>query len=75
MYRPHPRLQFTSAEDAALVDLVHEIGLSDWDKISARLPGRNPRQCRDRWFNYLSPDVQNRPWTAEEEQRLLKKRA
>jgi hypothetical protein len=65
--KPHPRRKFTSLEDAELVRAVSEIGADDWDAVAARLPGRNPRQCRERWSDYLSPNVRNGPWTPEEE--------
>jgi hypothetical protein len=28
---------------------------------------RNSRQCKERWFNFLSPDVVNGSWMEEEE--------
>jgi hypothetical protein len=37
------------------------------------MPGRNARQCKDRWHNFLSPDVINGPWTDEEEALLCSK--
>jgi hypothetical protein len=51
------------------------MGIKDWDAIAARLPGRNARQCRERWTDYLSPNVRNSPWTSEEEALLTAKYA
>jgi hypothetical protein len=34
---------------------------------------RIPRQCRERWTQYLNPSVQNPPWTPEEDILLAKK--
>merc|ERR1712072_1686521 len=31
------------------------------------LPGRMGKQCRERWFNHLCPDVKKGCWTAEED--------
>jgi hypothetical protein len=28
---------------------------------------RNARQCRERWQNYLDPELRRSPWTAEED--------
>jgi hypothetical protein len=42
-------------------------GTSDWKFIARQVANRNPRQCRERWENYLSPAVKNTPWTADEE--------
>jgi hypothetical protein len=33
--------------------------------------GRAPRRYRERWYNYLSPHVEKREWTSEEEERLI----
>ena len=63
--------RFTEEEDMILKKLVKLYGDSNWIKISNRMPGRNSRQCKDRWCLYLSPNTNRSPWTAEEEQRLL----
>jgi hypothetical protein len=75
LHKPHPKAKFTLNEDAILTRAVTELGTDDWRQIARCLPGRNQRQCRDRWLNYLSPDVSNGPWTPEEEQLLLEKYA
>jgi hypothetical protein len=51
-----PRLhdRFTPDEDDCLYQLVDEFGINNWNEIVARMPGRNWRQCRDRWKHYLS---------------------
>ena len=66
-----PRRQFTFEEDKILKEAVKEYGDSDWEKISSRLKNRTPRQCRDRWNKYLSPNVRDSMWTDEEDQILL----
>jgi hypothetical protein len=71
--KPHPKAKFSPAEDEHLADLVRQNGTTDWVAISHMMPGRNSRQCRDRWLNYLSPEVGNGPWSPEEEQLLLQK--
>jgi hypothetical protein len=35
------------------------------------LPDRTAKQCRERWFNHLSPEVTKCPWTPEEDQILF----
>jgi hypothetical protein len=64
---PHPKSKFTPEEDSTLINLVREHGTDDWPHIARLMRGRNARQCKDRWFNFLSPDVVNGPWTEEEE--------
>lgn len=70
--RLHPRAKFTESEDQRLKALVRGLG-ADWDAIAEEMSGRNPRQCRERWMFYLSPDVVNGPWTEAEEALLLDK--
>lgn len=31
------------------------------------MPGRNARQCKDRWEKYLNPDINFQPFTQEED--------
>ncbi|KAE8814377.1 Transcription factor MYB44 [Hordeum vulgare] len=54
-------------EDALLSALVRQHGARRWSVISAGVPGRTGKSCRLRWCNQLSPDVQHRPFTAQED--------
>ena len=58
-------------EDQILVRVVQEEGAGHWTKIAQRLQGRAGRQCRERWFNHLAPDVKKGSWTAEEDHLIL----
>lgn len=69
--REHIHHKFTEEEDQALKDLVEEHGTNDWLTIASAMPRRNARQCRDRWMNYLQPDLDTSQWTAAEDARLL----
>ena len=64
------RYVFTSKEDQILQSLVSNFGTNDWELISQHLPGRTPRQCKERWFTYLSPEV-NRTALSPDEDALL----
>jgi hypothetical protein len=65
------RKPFDVTEDARLIELVARFGPSPWDLIADEMPGRSPRQCRERWVNYLSPDIRVGPWTEPEDYILL----
>jgi hypothetical protein len=67
------REKFLPEEDRELRRLVRECGISSWETIAAGMPGRNPRQCRDRWKHYLSGDRAKVPWSAAEDGLLLEK--
>lgn len=68
----HPRSQFSAQEDEKLTNLVKLYGDDNWDDISNLMKNRNVRQCKERWFNYLAPNVKNCPWTPEEDALLEK---
>lgn len=68
----HTRIPFSSIEDKKLRFLVCEYGEENWKIISKNMKNRNTRQCRERWNNYLSPKINNFPWS-EEEDKLLEK--
>jgi hypothetical protein len=67
----HPRNKFTPED--LLTRVVKQCGQGDWERVASLVPGRNSRQCRDRWLNYLSPDVRNYPWSAQQEILLIQK--
>jgi hypothetical protein len=67
------RVSFTADEDSRLRKLVARFGESDWGRIANKFPKRDRRQCRERWFKYLAPAVQNGPWSRPEEDLLRHK--
>jgi hypothetical protein len=34
------------------------------------MPNRTPRQCKERWRNYLDPQINNGEWMADDDQKL-----
>lgn len=72
-HKPHPRAKFTKPEDFMLTKYVTEYGENNWELISKLMQNRNARQCKERWCNYLSPNVSKSPWTPEEDALLEQK--
>ncbi|XP_071712159.1 transcription factor MYB52-like [Rutidosis leptorrhynchoides] len=66
-----PRGHWRPAEDEKLRQLVHRYGPQNWNSIAEKLQGRSGKSCRLRWFNQLDPRINRRPFTEEEEERLL----
>lgn len=67
------RSRFTKEEDDRLKNIVEsQKDRVDWNQISLLMDGRTPRQCRERYTNYLRPNLLNGAWT-EEEDRILDK--
>jgi myb proto-oncogene protein len=58
-------------EDLQLQEIVAQDGKGHWTKIAEKLPGRAGRQCRERWFNHLAPDVRKGSWTADEDRAIV----
>ena len=42
-------------------------GPSNWGKVATSMKSRNAKQCRERWHNQLSPHVNKKSWTSEED--------
>ncbi|XVE95603.1 hypothetical protein REPUB_Repub02eG0112900 [Reevesia pubescens] len=66
-----PRGHWRPAEDEKLRQLVEQYGAQNWNSIAEKLQGRSGKSCRLRWFNQLDPRINRRPFTEEEEDRLL----
>ncbi|KAE8670021.1 PRKR-interacting protein 1-like [Hibiscus syriacus] len=58
-------------EDEALRRLVQRYGPRNWSSISCSIPGRSGKSCRLRWCNQLSPEVEHRSFTAEEDEIIV----
>ena len=63
---------WTAEEDQRLRRLVEQFGDTNWTLVSNRVPNRNSKQCRDRWQNFLNPNLRKHAWTAEEDRIILK---
>ncbi|EAY01795.1 Myb-like DNA-binding domain containing protein [Trichomonas vaginalis G3] len=68
------KCKFTREDDLKLISLVMSRPERDWVWISQQMANRNPRQCRERWYNYLDPSLQKGGWTPEEDQLLIEKK-
>ncbi|KAF8687840.1 hypothetical protein HU200_042782 [Digitaria exilis] len=62
-------------EDDALRRLVERHGARNWTAIGREIPGRSGKSCRLRWCNQLSPQVERRPFTAEEDAAIVRAHA
>jgi hypothetical protein len=68
-----PRQKFSVQEDEQLRALVNELGIDSWTEVASRLGTRSARQCRERFKNYLSPNLRNGQWSEEEDRLLAEK--
>ncbi|GAB4846942.1 hypothetical protein Ancab_025952 [Ancistrocladus abbreviatus] len=62
-------------EDDLLTKLVEKHGPRNWSLISKSIPGRSGKSCRLRWCNQLSPQVEHRAFTPEEDDTIIRAHA
>ena len=63
---------WTEEEDSILRDMVSHSGARKWNAIADKIQRRTGKQCRERWHNHLSPDVQKMTWTPQEDLIIFK---
>ena len=66
---------WSAEEDEALQRLVQKHGPRNWSLISKAIPGRSGKSCRLRWCNQLSPQVEHRAFTPEEDETIIRAHA
>ena len=71
-YRKSP---WNPNEDELLRTAVmkHGSGRGSWSSVAAMVPGRVPKQCRERWHNHVDPSISHEPWSEEENALLLRR--
>lgn len=58
---------WTTEEDKLLYDLVERFGDRAWVKVANDFQGsRDKKQCRERWYNHVDPNINNAPFSTEE---------
>jgi hypothetical protein len=67
--------KWTIDEDQQLLAAVHTYGTDSWGKISALVPTRSGKQCRERWIGQLAPSVSKEIWSSHEDTILKRQHA
>ncbi|KAI3763001.1 hypothetical protein L1987_53446 [Smallanthus sonchifolius] len=62
-------------EDMLLRTLVQKHGARNWTVIGNSISGRSGKSCRLRWCNQLSPQVEHRAFTRDEDQTIVRAHA
>ncbi|KAK9677740.1 hypothetical protein RND81_11G163800 [Saponaria officinalis] len=73
--RERIRGPWSPEEDELLTNLVRRYGARNWSMISKSIVGRSGKSCRLRWCNQLSPEVEHRPFSGEEDDIIVKAHA
>lgn len=69
--RPASSREGWSKEEDVLLSQLVKSGSMTWKQISACIPHRSTKQCKEHWRHVLDPNVDRSPWTAKEDQFLL----
>lgn len=62
---------WSAQEDRILTRLVERYGPRNWSLISRYIKGRSGKSCRLRWCNQLSPTVEHRPFSQQEDDIII----
>ena len=65
---------WTKEEDDTIIN-CRKRGITKWSEIAQHVTGRIGKQCRERWFNHLDPDIRRCEWTEEEDRKLIEGQA
>jgi hypothetical protein len=58
---------WSAHEDLLLKQWAENQGPQKWSLCAKNIAGRSGKQCRERWFNILNPDVKKGEWKPEED--------
>jgi hypothetical protein len=65
------RANWTQQEDEILAMAVKHLGTRKWTDVARFVPTRTAKQCRERWFHRLAPEIRHDPFEAWEDQMIL----
>tara|TARA_B100000459_G_scaffold147498_1_gene117987 strand:+ start:829 stop:2034 length:1206 start_codon:yes stop_codon:yes gene_type:complete len=70
--KPHTTGSWSNQEDECLLHAVEIHGTRYWKKIAEHVPGRNGKQCRERYVNQLDPNLNKDKFTDVEDAIILR---
>ena len=71
-HRPlYRKVMWTEHEDSLLLEAIEKFG-KNWAMVATNVPGRNGKQCRERWSGMLNPELARDAWSPEEDRLLIK---
>jgi pre-mRNA-splicing factor CDC5/CEF1 len=63
---------WSNVEDQVLLAAYMKYGGNEWRRIASLLPKKSVSQVKARWEEYLDPTIRKSPWTAKEDEKLLR---
>jgi hypothetical protein len=65
------RGSWNQTEDELLTSAVHQLGPKKWTEIAKQVSTRSSKQCRERWYNCLCPDIKHEPFEQWEDEIII----
>ncbi|KAF9763940.1 Transcriptional activator Myb [Nosema granulosis] len=62
---------WTKEEDRKLVALIEKYTPKNWSFIAKKMGTRLGKQCRERWHNHLNPNITKKPFSPEEDMKII----
>ena len=69
----HHPAKFQPEEDERLKNIINDIGTHNWVTVASLMPGRNVKQCIERWKFLTARRNAGKEWTSEEDELLKQK--
>ena len=69
----HHPAKFQPEEDERLKNIINDIGTHNWVTVASLMPGRNVKQCIERWRFLTARRIAGKEWTLEEDNLLKEK--
>ncbi|CAG8636869.1 11997_t:CDS:2 [Acaulospora morrowiae] len=66
--------RFSSEEDKKLLEYINKHGIGRWQDVAGHVGTRNEKQCRERYFGHLAPEVNKSPFTENEIKKIYELR-
>jgi hypothetical protein len=61
---------WTKEEDDIISEAVSK-GITSWSHIASLLDGKHGKQCRERYYNHLEPNLKKTAWSIDEDRLLF----
>lgn len=71
----HIKKYWTQADDNSLKAIMNDNNFTSWKDVAKLMGTRSAKQCRERWSEYLDPDLLVEAFTAEEDEIILREQA
>lgn len=62
---------WTKEEDRKLMGLIEKYSPKNWSFIAKKMGSRLGKQCRERWHNHLNPNITKKPFSPEEDMKIM----